>query len=139
TGIDFENVYNYAQSLDFQKGIIHFIGEKTPEEVANWMQNSDFFVLFSNYENSPVVIAESLVCGKPVISTNVGGISELINKSNGILIEKGNEIELIEQMNKLLDHFEDYDSSKIKAESRNKFSYESIGLSISKIYDQIII
>ena len=88
TGIDFENVYNYAQSLDFQKGIIHFIGEKTPEEVANWMQNSDFFVLFSNYENSPVVIAESLVCGKPVISTNVGGISELINKSNGILIEK---------------------------------------------------
>ena len=139
TGIDFEEVFNYAALLNFPKGIIHFLGEKTPKEVANWLKNSDFLILFSNYENSPVVIAESLVCGKPVISTNVGGISELLNESNGVLIKKGNEQELLKQMNNMLNHLENYDSLKIKNDSKNKFSYHSIGLLISKIYDQIFI
>jgi glycosyltransferase involved in cell wall biosynthesis len=49
--------------------MIEFMGEKMPTEVAEYMQQSDFFVLFSNYENSPVVISESLACGKPVISS----------------------------------------------------------------------
>jgi glycosyltransferase involved in cell wall biosynthesis len=138
TGFDFKSVYDYTQLLDFKKDTVRFLGEKKPEEVAYWLQNSDFFVLFSNYENSPVVIAESLACGKPVISTNVGGISELIDESNGILIAKGNETELTEQMDKMLNTYKNYNSSKIKAESKNKFSLEGVGLQISKIYNQII-
>lgn len=138
TGFDFEQVYSYAQKLDFRKGILHFLGEKTPEEVANWLHNSDCFVLFSNYENSPVVISESLVCGKPVISSDVGGISEHINNSNGILIRLGDENNLMEQMNNMLDHFEDYDSLKMKSMAKNKFSFESIGFILCEIYKQAI-
>ena len=133
-GVDYENVYAFAQTLNFQPGIIHFLGEKTPEEVANWLQNSDFFVLFSNFENSPVVISESLVCGKPVLSTDVGGISELVNSSNGILIQAGNEIELQEKMNYLLDHNLDYDSEKIKQEAKEKFCFRSVGQKILNAY-----
>lgn len=134
TGIDFDKIVAYAQTLDIDRKIVHFMGEKIPEEVANWLQNSDFLVLFSNFENSPVVISESLVCGKPVLSTNVGGISEHINKSNGILIEKGNEEELLEKMDYLLDHFQNYDSEMIKKNAENKFSYDSVGKQIVDIY-----
>jgi glycosyltransferase involved in cell wall biosynthesis len=38
--------------------MIHFAGERTPGEVAEYMKNADFFVLFSNYENAPVVISK---------------------------------------------------------------------------------
>ncbi len=80
TGVDFKEVVDYSVKLNFPEDMIHFTGERTPGEVAEYMKNADFLVLFSNYENAPVVISESLICGKPVISTDVGGISEFVNE-----------------------------------------------------------
>jgi glycosyltransferase involved in cell wall biosynthesis len=138
TGIDFENVRNFAENLGFQNGIVHFLGEKTPQEVANWMQNSDFFVLFSNYETASVVIAESLISGIPIISTDVGIASQYINNSNGFLIPFNDEIVLLNKMNFMLDNFSKYDSKQIKLEAQNIFSYSEIGNTITEIYRQII-
>lgn len=137
-GVDFENILNYSKSLEFPDGIISFLGEKPPKEVAKWMNNSDIFLLFSNYENSPVVISESLVCGKPVLSSNVGGISEHVNSSNGILVEAGDENALIKKINYMLDNFQNYNSIKIKEEAKLKFSYENVGSKIVEIYKSVL-
>ena len=137
TGLDFNEVYAYYQTFQFSPKTISFLGEKTPEEVAYWIQNSDFLVHFSNYENAPVVISECLAAGKPVISTNVGGISEFINDSNGILIKPGDETALTENMNFLLDHLADYNTKSIKS-SAQKFSYHSVGTEIYTIYKTIL-
>jgi len=135
TGIDFEAVVNYANSLDFPKGVIYFFGEKTPKEVANWMKNSDFFVLFSNFETAGVVISESLVCGKPVLSTKVGAAPEYINSENGKLINVGDEKALLSEMNYLLDNLDKYNTEDIKNTAREMFSYNHIGEIITKIYE----
>ena len=138
TGLDFDSVKKYADTLDFPTGIIHFLGEKTSEEVANWMQNSDFFVLFSNFETAGVVIAESLACGKPVLSTCVGAAPEYINESNGMLLTTNNKNNLKDKMNYLLDNFQNYDSDLIKANAKEKFSYSNIGMQLSTIYKNAI-
>ncbi|HQG68236.1 MAG TPA: glycosyltransferase, partial [Paludibacteraceae bacterium] len=52
TGVDFKEVVDYSVKLNFPEDVIHFVGEKNPAEVAEYMKNADFFVLFSNYENS---------------------------------------------------------------------------------------
>lgn len=136
TGIDFKSIHNYAQSLNFPEGMIEFTGEKMPAQVAEYMQQSDFFVLFSNYENSPVVISESLACGKPVISSNVGGISEHVNSSNGILISPRDEEALAESISYMLDHYVDYKTDEIQSVAKSKFSMEAVG---KEIYDQYLI
>ena len=136
TGIDFKSIHNYAQSLNFPEGMIEFTGEKMPAQVAEYMQQSDFFVLFSTYENSPVVISESLACGKPVISSNVGGISEHINSSNGILIAPRDEEALAESISYMLDHYVDYKTDEIQSAAKSKFSMEAVG---KEIYDQYLI
>ncbi len=138
TGLDFNEVYAFYQTLQFPKNTVYFLGEKTSEEVACWINNSDFLVHFSNYENAPVVISESLAAGKPVISTNVGGISEFINDSNGILIEVGDVGALTERMNFLLDHLADYNTMSIKKSAQQKFSYRSVGTEIYTIYKKIL-
>ena len=138
TGLDFDSVKKYADTLGFPTGIIHFLGEKTSEEVANWMQNSDFFVLFSNFETAGVVIAESLACGKPVLSTCVGAAPEYIDESNGILLTTNNKNNLKDKMNYLLDNFQNYDSDLIKANAKEKFSYSNIGMQLSTIYKNAI-
>lgn len=134
TGIDFEDLVNYAKELNIPNEVIRFTGELSPVEVAKEFHLCDFFVLFSNHENSPVVISESLCCGKPVLSTDVGGISEHINSSNGILIEAKNEESLLEKTTNLLDHYFEYDTESIIEEAKTKFSYHMVGKQIYKIY-----
>ena len=46
----------------------------------------DLFMNVSYSEGIPVSIMEALAYGIPVIATNVGGLSEIIDKKNGILI-----------------------------------------------------
>ena len=48
---------------------------------------ADVFMLPSNYEGLPIVIIEALACGKPVVASAVGGISELLDGSNGFAVE----------------------------------------------------
>jgi glycosyltransferase involved in cell wall biosynthesis len=94
--------------------------------------------LFSNYENIPVVISESLVCGKPVISTDVGGINEHIDKSNGILIEKEDEDALYESIIYMMEHYQEYDSEEIKMKAEKLYSYERVGKELFNIYKSIV-
>ncbi|WP_440064057.1 glycosyltransferase [Streptosporangium sp. OZ121] len=51
---------------------------------------ADLLVLSSHYEGLPVVVMEALAAGVPVVSTEVGGIPELVSSGwNGILTEPG--------------------------------------------------
>ncbi|KQS95284.1 glycosyl transferase family 1 [Chryseobacterium sp. Leaf394] len=43
-----------------------------------YVKNADFFILPSESESWPLIIADSLILKKPIISTNVGGIPEMI-------------------------------------------------------------
>ena len=49
---------------------------------------ADIFILPSNYEGLPMVILEAMSVGKPVVASNVGGISEIVvNGKNGYVVE----------------------------------------------------
>ncbi len=85
---------NITDKIDFIDHIPH-------PEVVQHMQNADVFVLFSNYENLPCVILESFACGTPVITTDVGGISEFFPKEYGALISKGNQKQLASEIHRI--------------------------------------
>lgn len=46
----------------------------------------DLFVLFSNYEGLPMTIIEAMAQSKAIVASNVGGVSELVDNSNGRLV-----------------------------------------------------
>ena len=50
----------------------------------------DVFILSSDYEGLPLTVLEAEAAGLPVISTDVGGVSDIVSDKNGILVEKGN-------------------------------------------------
>lgn len=80
-----------------------FTGLKSASEIAIYMQRSCALVLFSNYENMPVVVLESLACGLPVITTRVGDLELMIKPGFGQLINIGDERELENVLNALLE------------------------------------
>lgn len=67
-------------------GEIQLLGGKAPAEVARYMGAADGLCLPSHHEGIPNVILEALACGLPVLATNVGGIPEIVNDANGILV-----------------------------------------------------
>lgn len=66
-------VKSLPKKLDFK-----FYGQQKPIEVFSVMKSSDLLVVPSLTENSPNVIAEAQLLGLPVLASNVGGNSELI-------------------------------------------------------------
>jgi glycosyltransferase involved in cell wall biosynthesis len=56
---------------------------------------ADLFVLSSEFEGMPVSVLEAMGTRTPVLSTNVGGLSEMIdNGKDGVLVEFGNPVKL---------------------------------------------
>lgn len=104
--------------------------------VAGQMRKANALLMFSRYENQPCVILEALCCGLPVISTNVGGIAEVIDNSNGILIESENEDELCKALNAMIKTYSIFDRNKIALEAANAYSYETTGRQILEYYQQ---
>lgn len=89
--------------------------------VVEAMINASAIILFSDYENQPVVITEALSLGVPVIATSVGGIPEMINQSNGILIAANDVEALAAAMLAVASGEIKFDSEVIKADALQKF------------------
>lgn len=115
-----------------------FHGKKTSAEVAQAYQKADFFVLFSNFENLPCVIVEAFASGIPVLSTAVGGISEILSPERGILISQGDEDALLQGMNTLLDHCHEYNREAIRAYAIKTFAAQYIGQQMFDEYKKVV-
>ncbi|MBV5283939.1 MAG: glycosyltransferase [Paludibacter sp.] len=61
-----------------------FLGTRTQQEIAEWMNVCDVFCLPSYSEGQPNVVIEALACGARIVATNVGGIPELDRGQGGI-------------------------------------------------------
>ena len=110
----------------------------TLNEVAAKMRASDCFVLFSDYENFPCVLLESLSTGTPAIATSVGGIPEIINDSNGLLISN-NQNDLYEAMKKVLEGKVDFDQPQdLHHQIEKHFSMDVIAKKFDKLYQEIL-
>ena len=116
-----------------------FHGKKTSAEVAQAYQDAVFFVLFSNFENLPCVIVEAFACGVPVLSTAVGGIAEILSPERGILIPSDDEDALLNGMNTMLDHCQEYDREAIRDYAIKTFAAQNIGLQIFEAYKDVVI
>jgi glycosyltransferase involved in cell wall biosynthesis len=82
------------------KGIVEFVGWITKEEKNNWLRKSDVYILPSYNEGLPISILEAMSYGQAIISTNVGGIPEVVlPNENGIIIEAGNLNEIENAIN----------------------------------------
>lgn len=56
------------------------------EDIENIIPSCDVLILPSFSESFGLVLIEALACGKPVIGSDVGGISEIINDDVGLLV-----------------------------------------------------
>jgi glycosyltransferase involved in cell wall biosynthesis len=61
-------------------------GAQPPELVARWFAACNLLALPSYSEGHPNVLVEALACGRPAVTTPVGGIPEVVDDSVAILV-----------------------------------------------------
>jgi glycosyltransferase involved in cell wall biosynthesis len=132
------DIHRILASSGISQDKIICTGEIPYEQVAEELRKSSALVMFSVYENMPCVVLEALCTGIPVIATRVGGIPEVIGEDNGILVEEGNENELLEAMKKMIVNYHLYQKDEISQKATEQFSYETIGRKIIQVYDEVL-
>lgn len=71
-------LHSQVKKLGLQSRV-HFLGSLTPDQLNTPLSASDVFVLATRNEGWANVFLEAMACGLPVVTTNVGGNSEVVS------------------------------------------------------------
>ena len=85
------------------KEYVEYLGWITGEDKDRYLDECGVYVLPSYYEGLPVSVLEAMFHGCVVVSTNVGGIPEIIdNGTDGYLVEPKDPVALKEMLSKVV-------------------------------------
>jgi glycosyltransferase involved in cell wall biosynthesis len=82
---------------------VEFVGFKQPQEIKQLYRISDCYLLTSLSEGTPTSMLEAIACGLPIITSNAGGVSNLIKDYvNGFVITDFDKKKYVNAIEKLL-------------------------------------
>ncbi len=104
------------------------------EDIALELKKSDLFLFSSLSEGMPVSVLEALACGLPVCSTWCGGVDELIDETNGLILQIKDYISIADFINKILKQELFFDKKNISENILKKYGNEAFLNRIKTIY-----
>ncbi len=103
-GVDVQLEVNGAQPLDGEAKLgVQFNGTYEPNQLAERMARVNVVAMASTwYENSPMVIQEAFLHGRPVVAPRLGGMAEKVRDGqSGVLVEPGSASSMTEALQRL--------------------------------------
>lgn len=88
-----EKVRRLSEPL-IKQNVLRWVGPYRPSELRSRMAGADWVLVPSIWwENSPMVIQEAFVCGRPVICSDIGGMAEKVTDGiDGVHVSTGNAL-----------------------------------------------
>lgn len=116
-GEEKESLKRQVASLGLDERVT-FWGRASRREVGALLKGSEFFVLPSRMEPQGIVNLEAMACGRAVLASDTGGVSEIVSDgSTGLLVPPGDSKLLSQGISKLV---EDPDLRKKLGENGRK-------------------
>ena len=128
---------HFVNTNDLQTKV-QFKGKMNAEQLANLFNQCRALIMFSNYESFGVVVAEALACGLPVITSRSGGLSNMLNEANGILVEKSNEDQLYEAILNIANGKIIFDKELLRKFVTELYSEPVIAMSLEGLYQEVL-
>ena len=140
TGAEFSKMVAYAKEIGCNAKI-EFLGERR-DAMEIMAKEFDIFVLTSKREGLPNAIMEAMSVGLPVVATNVGGVSELVqHRETGFLVPS-RDLEGLKKYCCLLikdSELRKTMGKKGKAFIKDNFSVEKMVKEFEKVFDDVMI
>ena len=118
---------------------VKFLGIVNREDMPDLLNKCNVFVLVSTNETFGVSYIEALACGCPVIATKNGGAEELVNESNGILVEVDSKTEIINALKYIYHNYNKFNCMRISKDCIKKYNESNIYREILDVYSSVII
>ena len=122
-----------------EKGLnrrVHLVGEV--EDVASWLEIMDLFLLTSSSEGLPNVAIEAQGFGVPVVSTDAGGVSEIVESGKtGIIVDSSRPEKIAEGIIHALERREEWGPIS-KKRARKIFSIEKMIQNTQNLYEWVL-
>lgn len=106
--------------------IVVYEGWVSGEKKVDLLNLCDVFVLPSYAEGVPISILEAMSYDMAIVSSNVGGIPELVNETNGIMFNPGDKDAIYASLKLLLDTPEKLDDLKLNASKGVEVHYADV-------------
>ncbi|MBI4947154.1 MAG: glycosyltransferase [Bacteroidetes bacterium] len=132
-----KSLIKLCKDLKIEDNVI-FLGSTTRQEVKTQLTNCHVFLLTSKFETFGVVLIEALAAGRPVISTNSKGPTDIITKQNGLLINSWQPTHFAEGMKNLIAAYNSYSQVEISSDCRTRFGEDHIVGQIINIYSKVL-
>lgn len=120
--------------------MVKFIGQQPQSMLPYYYNAAEMVIMPSHYESFGIVTLEAMACGTPVITTNVAGVSNLIDvKHTSLITTVNNPLLLASQIKYLLiNNKKHIQMSKDLYKKAQEYKWEIIGEKIIKIYENTI-
>lgn len=88
---------NLVKGLGIASNVV-FLGSLPHSEVMDYLNACDIYVAFYDISNLSNSMIESCVCGKCIVTTAIGGTTDLLTDgANAVVVEKHSDVEAITQ------------------------------------------
>jgi len=115
---------------------VYFLGEM--ENLDKIFSKASVLILPSREEGFGLVLLEAMSNGIPVIATRVGGIPEIINNKNGLMVEIENVEELRKAISLILNNRKIAKKfSSFGRKTAKKFSWRKMAHEVDNIYENL--
>ena len=114
--------------------------DNNPSNLVEFMNGIDLFVLPSLSESFPNVLAESMLCKTPAVSTNVGCAKSIISSTGGAVVATNDSFALLKALKKMHSMYKIKKKwNEIKHKSRNKimkkYNIKKVSLEYEKLWN----
>ena len=116
---------------------IHFLGYRS--DVVECINSFDFLVSSSLYEGLALNVIETFMNGKTIVATDIPGINEIVNGTNGLLIPVKNPNAMAQAIDKLAGEvkFREKLAKKARLDYESKYSYSSFINNYKQFYTKL--
>ena len=118
---DLARIYNLHDKIKFS-GIYN-------QNKANLIYNSaDIYFYFVHQSNCPNSVIEAMSCGLPILSTNTGGLTEIVGKESGVCLDTQQSWDqpfvpklddALNGVKKIINNYGDYSNNSINKVAKN--------------------
>lgn len=127
---------NYLQKKIEYNDLENFVkleGAVPPSKIGHYMRNNDILVMNSIFEGKPMTILEAMSYGLPIVTTPVGGISEMTIEHKNAEYTNGKANDISNAILKIVADYDMYENNSFA--SSEKYDYKLVNKKIfSEIY-----
>jgi glycosyltransferase involved in cell wall biosynthesis len=122
------------------QGVVRLMGQRT--DIPRLLAGADLFLLTSVSEGIPVTLVEAMGARLPVVSTNVGGVIEVVeNGKTGLLAAAGDDAALAQVIERLAEQpdLRAAMGNAGRARAERLFSERQMHAAYAKLYDEMLL